>query len=203
MYHDFSFLLSYCSELISYMLYPILYLVRSCWKKLPISAFSCMSEYMNIIFIHIRHMFLFTALSSGFSVFQISSLNHAIPVASFTLQQGIYSSFSNPFPPPFPQTWYWRLFSPVFAKSICLCMSLHLFLTVWHLVLVSFSCYSVICTGCLQMNGAVSKVNKKFIAHLTRAKRTPSAAAAVQVSHALPAVRNKFLVNFWNCTIHL
>ena len=44
-------------------------------------------------------------------------------------------------------------------------------------------------TGCLQMNGAVSKVNKKFISHLTRAKRTPSAAAAVQVSHALPAVR--------------
>ena len=37
------------------------------------------------------------------------------------------------------------------------------------------------------MNGAVSKVNK-FISHLTRAKRTPSAAATVQVSHALPAV---------------
>ena len=39
------------------------------------------------------------------------------------------------------------------------------------------------------MNGAVSKVNKKFISHLTRAKRTPSAAVTVQVSHALPAVR--------------
>ena len=39
------------------------------------------------------------------------------------------------------------------------------------------------------MNGAVSKVNKKFISHLTRAHRTPSAAATVQVSHALPAVR--------------
>ena len=39
------------------------------------------------------------------------------------------------------------------------------------------------------MNGAVSKVNKKFISHLTRAKRTPSAAATVQVSHTLPAVR--------------
>ena len=39
------------------------------------------------------------------------------------------------------------------------------------------------------MNGAVSKVNKKFISHLTRAKPTPSAAATVQVSHALPAVR--------------
>ena len=39
------------------------------------------------------------------------------------------------------------------------------------------------------MNGAVSKVNKKFISHLTRAKRTPSAAENVQVSHALPAVR--------------
>ena len=45
-------------------------------------------------------------------------------------------------------------------------------------------------TGCLQMNGAVSKVNKKFISHLTRAKLTPSAAETVQVSHALPAVRS-------------
>ena len=44
-------------------------------------------------------------------------------------------------------------------------------------------------TGCLQKNGAVSKINKIFISHLTRAKRTPSAAATVQVSHALPAVR--------------
>ena len=39
------------------------------------------------------------------------------------------------------------------------------------------------------MNGAVSKVERKFISHLTRAQRTPSAAATVQVSHALPAVR--------------
>ena len=39
------------------------------------------------------------------------------------------------------------------------------------------------------MNGAVSKVNKKVISHLTRAKSTPLAAATVQVSHALPAVR--------------
>ena len=44
-------------------------------------------------------------------------------------------------------------------------------------------------TGCLQKNGAVSKINKKFISHLTRAKPTPLAAAIVQVSHALPAVR--------------
>ena len=36
-----------------------------------------------------------------------------------------------------------------------------------------------------QKNGAVSKVNKKFISHLTRAQRTLSAAATVQVSHAL------------------
>ena len=39
------------------------------------------------------------------------------------------------------------------------------------------------------MNGAASKVNKKFNSHPTRAQRTPSAAATVQVSHALPAVR--------------
>jgi hypothetical protein len=36
-------------------------------------------------------------------------------------------------------------------------------------------------TGCLQKNGAVSKINNKFISHLTRAKRTPSAAATVQM----------------------
>ena len=39
------------------------------------------------------------------------------------------------------------------------------------------------------MNGTVSKVNKKFISHLTRAQRTPSAENSVPVSHALPAVR--------------
>ena len=44
-------------------------------------------------------------------------------------------------------------------------------------------------TGCLQKNGAVSKVNKKLTSHLTRAQRTPSAAETVQVSHALPAFR--------------
>ena len=44
-------------------------------------------------------------------------------------------------------------------------------------------------TGYTQKNGAVSKVNKKLTSHLTRAKRTPSAAETVQVSHALPAVR--------------
>ena len=48
-------------------------------------------------------------------------------------------------------------------------------------------------TGCLQMNGAVSNVNKKFIYHLTRAKRTPSAAVTLQFSHALPAVRSLLL----------
>ena len=40
-----------------------------------------------------------------------------------------------------------------------------------------------------QKNDAVSKVNKKFIYRLTRSQRTPLAAATVQVSHALPAVR--------------
>ena len=44
-------------------------------------------------------------------------------------------------------------------------------------------------TVSLQMNGAVSEVNKKFISHLTRAQRTPSAAAIVRFSHSLPAVR--------------
>jgi hypothetical protein len=39
-----------------------------------------------------------------------------------------------------------------------------------------------------QKNGAISKVNKKFISHLTRAQRTQSAAATVQVSRVQPAV---------------
>ena len=43
------------------------------------------------------------------------------------------------------------------------------------------------------MISAVSKVNKKFISNLTRAKPTPLAAATVQVSHALPAVRSLVL----------
>ena len=44
------------------------------------------------------------------------------------------------------------------------------------------------------MTGTVSKVKKKFISHLTRAQRTPSAAATVQVPHALPAVRFSYLL---------
>ena len=44
------------------------------------------------------------------------------------------------------------------------------------------------------MNGAVSKVNKKFISQLTRAQRTPLAATNLQVSHALPAVRFSYLL---------
>ena len=48
---------------------------------------------------------------------------------------------------------------------------------------------SVYNTGYTQKNGAVSKFNKKLISQLTRAQRTPSTAATVQVSHALPAVR--------------
>ena len=39
--------------------------------------------------------------------------------------------------------------------------------------------------GHTKKNGAVSEVNNKFTSHLTRAQRTPSAAATVQVSHAL------------------
>jgi hypothetical protein len=43
-------------------------------------------------------------------------------------------------------------------------------------------------TECLQKNGAVSKINKKFISHLTRAKRTLSAAATVQVFYTYPSM---------------
>ena len=45
-----------------------------------------------------------------------------------------------------------------------------------------------------QKNCAVSKVNKKFIAHLTRAQRTPSAAATVQVYYTVPAGRSSCLL---------
>ena len=44
-------------------------------------------------------------------------------------------------------------------------------------------------TGYTQKNGAVSKITRNLFLNLTRAQRTPSAAATVQVSHALPAVR--------------
>ena len=43
-------------------------------------------------------------------------------------------------------------------------------------------------TGYTKKNCAVSKANKKFISHLARAQPTPSAAANVQVSHALITV---------------
>jgi hypothetical protein len=43
----------------------------------------------------------------------------------------------------------------------------------------------IVYTECLQKNSAASKINKKFISHLTRAKRTSSAAATVQVFNAL------------------
>jgi hypothetical protein len=44
-------------------------------------------------------------------------------------------------------------------------------------------------TGCTQKNGAILKVNNKFISYLARAQRALPAAAAVQVSRTLPAVR--------------
>ena len=62
--------------------------------------------------------------------------------------------------------------SPVSATDICPHFPGH----------VSKSSDVILYTGCLQVNGAVSKVNKKFISHLTRAKRTPLAAATVPVS---------------------
>jgi hypothetical protein len=54
--------------------------------------------------------------------------------------------------------------------------------------------YIYVYTGYTQKNGADSKVNNKFISHPTRAQHTPSAAATVQVFHALPAVRFSYLL---------
>ena len=48
--------------------------------------------------------------------------------------------------------------------------------------------HSVVLYMVYTKNGAVSKVNQKFISHLTRAQHTPSAAATVQVSQALVTV---------------
>ena len=45
--------------------------------------------------------------------------------------------------------------------------------------------YIYIHIGFTQKNGAVSKLNNKFISHLTRTQCTPSAAANVQVSHVM------------------
>jgi len=59
----------------------------------------------------------------------------------------------------------------------------------YFLILISASNAKLYIKGYAQKNCTVSKVNKKFISHLTRAQHTPSAAATVQVSHALPAVR--------------
>ena len=56
-------------------------------------------------------------------------------------------------------------------------------------------------TGYTQKNGAVSEVNKKSVSHLTRAQRAPSAAATVQVSHALPAVRFSCLLRGYGASL--
>ena len=63
-------------------------------------------------------------------------------------------------------------------ERVCVCVCARVYIYI----------YIYIYTVRSQKNGAVSKVNKKFISHLTRAKRTPSAALTVPVSHALPAV---------------
>jgi hypothetical protein len=49
--------------------------------------------------------------------------------------------------------------------------------------------YTHIYTGHTQKNGAVSKIDKKFISHPARAQHTLSAAGTVEASHALPAIR--------------
>ena len=51
-------------------------------------------------------------------------------------------------------------------------------------------------TGYTRKNGAVSKVNKKLISHLTRAHRAPSAAATVQV-YRVRVPLNRFLQQRW------
>jgi hypothetical protein len=52
-------------------------------------------------------------------------------------------------------------------------------------VFVSQSTHVYEYTGYKQKNGAVSTVSKKFVSHLTRARRTPSAAATYNSSFKL------------------
>jgi hypothetical protein len=86
-------------------------------------------------------------------------------ISCYTLTPAFYLLFCYRFP-NIPLLWYCHIFQ-------CIYMYIYTYM---------FMC---VYTECSQKNGAVSKINKKFISHLTRAKRTPSAAATVQVSHAL------------------
>ena len=154
-------MLSYFSEVVSYLLSSLLYLATCCWNKLSACAFSYMSN-MNISFIHIRHMFPFTILSSGFSIFQISYLNHAVSVGVLHSAVGHILFFLQPVstpPPPLPRTLDSGIFSVVFTKSTRLCMSLHVFLPIWHLVFISFSC--------VFFQSYVPNSDLKFIAQLS------------------------------------
>jgi hypothetical protein len=67
---------------------------------------------------------------------------------------------------------------------------------------LSFSYVVIHCSYTVRSNknGAVSKVNNKCISHLIRAQRTPSAAATVQVSHALPVVSFSCLLRGWGAS---
>jgi hypothetical protein len=55
--------------------------------------------------------------------------------------------------------------------------------------------YRKIYTGYTQMNGVVSKVNKNYISHLTRAQHTLSVVTTVQVSHVL--ITNPSIYSPW------
>jgi hypothetical protein len=67
-----------------------------------------------------------------------------------------------------------------FSSSFFFMFSKFSFLIVfWDLM---WGCYA---SGYTQKNGAVSKIHKKFTFYLTWAQPTPSAAATVQISHAL------------------
>ena len=77
------------------------------------------------------------------------------------------------------------------VKKSCnrVCVECYIYMYIYVCVCMCVYMYIFAYTGYTQKNGAVSKVNKKFISHPTRAQHTPSAVATVQVSHALPAVR--------------
>ena len=75
------------------------------------------------------------------------------------------------------------------SDRICISVKLGYHIYIYVYVYIYIYIYTHTHTGYTQKNGAVSKGNKEFISHLTRAQRAPSAAATLQVSHALPAVR--------------
>ena len=109
--------------------------------------------------------------------FQNSDLNNANPVSHPDKPTSVYTFVRH------------SCFIVCYEGTDLLFLALLLWLCLNIITYGFIALYTHTRTGYTQKNGAVSKVNKKCISHLTRGQCTPSAAATVQVSRALPAVR--------------